>query len=73
MNAPQEEISVLYWRCFDKGENLQGWQVAKIIGIRRLRKYGMAECARVLVDLMERCDFYSDEKTAREDLEFALL
>lgn len=70
---PQDEFHALYCRSFAKGESVMGYDIAKIIGIRRLRKYGMDECARVLADLLERCGGWCDEAQAREDLEMALL
>ena len=65
----QEISDALYWRCFKKGENLMPCDCAQIIGKRRLKKHGLEECARILVDLMERCGFYCDIDEAKFSLE----
>lgn len=65
---PETEISRLFWRAFDMGESLMPCDVAKIIGKCRLKKYGIEECSRVLVDVMERCNFYCDSAEATEAL-----
>ncbi len=37
---------------------------AEIIGKRRFRKYGKKECVRIIIELMQRCNFYCDEEEA---------
>lgn len=37
---------------------------AEIIGKRRFRKYGKEECIRVIIELMQRCNFYCDSEEA---------
>ncbi len=60
MKMPDSEITELYDECFLFGENLMPCDIAEIIGAVRISKYGRRECARVIVELMERCGFYCD-------------
>lgn len=56
----EEEKTKLYFRALKKGENLMPCDVAKIIGIRRIKKYGWEESAKVICEIMERCGFWCD-------------
>lgn len=56
----EEEKTALYDRAIRKGENLMPCDVAKIIGKRRIKKYGIEESAKVICEIMERCGFWCD-------------
>lgn len=64
MKIPEAEKHFLYRKAFKKGENLMPCDCAEIIGKRRFRKYGKKECVRIIIELMQRCNFYCDEEEA---------
>ena len=64
IKMPDGEKHFLYGRAFKKGENLMPCDCAEIIGKRRFRKYGKEECVSVVIELMQRCNFYCDEEEA---------
>lgn len=61
---PEEEKTALYDRAMKKGENLMPYDVAKIMGKRRIKKYGWEESAKVICEIMERCGFWCDMQFA---------
>ena len=69
MKMPEIEITKLYRKAFKFGENLMPCDCAEIIGKTRIKKYGKQECASVIVELMERCNFYCDMHEALQALE----
>jgi len=60
----ETEIRKLYSRALNFGESLMPRDCAAFIGKSRIKRYGIDECVRVIIDLMERCNFYCDRAEA---------
>ena len=69
---PEAEKTALYFRALKQGESLMPCDVAKIIGKTRVKKYGIEESKKTVIEIMERCGFYCDDADASFALETVL-